>query len=479
MVHGGPYPATSDGRSTSVGTLAIERFTRHVAWQSCPDALLPARAAGIRIRSAFTDSSTASWRVTRHRTWHTMTLDKLPHRHRVSLRGLPARRKAFGSAARGCPRRWRTKASPGRMSSASKAARSSTSANGILTVSELLAVDDPVAAMRSAPRRSLGAVDKLLSNSLFHQIRRRPSNREHARLPQPVRSRRGESLRRDVRPQLARTRDRRADPRRPQQGRLAPRADSRNARRQSQGRGPRLRAGDGPQGPAAGRRNLVAISRSRHRPRRRSVHQEPTHRVGRLRCPESACSPTRPGTIPSPRSCSPFRPTGKIHGAALGNDVNLRDYEGRSALLLGEAKDQNGSCAIGPFIRLFDGDFTLADVEQAEVSLRIVGEDGFELLDASRMERDQPLAGVARGPGLRGEPSVSRRLHAVPRHDVRADQGPRRGGPGLHAPRRRPRRNLQPAARQAGQLGQPLRPDSALGLSASGVPRFRPATRAR
>ncbi|WP_299260592.1 fumarylacetoacetate hydrolase family protein [uncultured Kushneria sp.] len=66
---------------------------------------------------------------------------------------------------------------------------------------------------------------------------------------------------------------------------------------------------------------------------------------------------------------------GQPRGATLGNDVNLRDVEGRSALLLGKAKDNNGACAIGPFIRLFDDRFTMDTIRQAQVTMRIEGSD--------------------------------------------------------------------------------------------------------
>lgn len=95
---------------------------------------------------------------------------------------------------------------------------------------------------------------------------------------------------------------------------------------------------------------------------------------------------------PEPEMVLAITSDGRIVGATLGNDVNLRDFEGRSALLLSKAKDNNASCALGPFIRLFDAGFTLDDVKGAEIALRVEGEDGFTLDGLS------PMRAISRSP---------------------------------------------------------------------------------
>ncbi len=90
---------------------------------------------------------------------------------------------------------------------------------------------------------------------------------------------------------------------------------------------------------------------------------------------------------PEPEVVLAVNAAGTIVGATLGNDVNLRDVEGRSALLLGKAKDNNAAASIGPFIRIFDDRFTLDTVRNLDLSLTVTGEDGFHLQGASSMRQ--------------------------------------------------------------------------------------------
>ena len=111
---------------------------------------------------------------------------------------------------------------------------------------------------------------------------------------------------------------------------------------------------------------------------------------------------------PEPEVALVVTSAGRIVGATLGNDVNLRDVEGRSALLLGKAKDNNASASLGPMIRLFDASFSLEDVKQSVISLNVTGEDGFVLEGSSLDEPDFAHPGIDRRCCHRPPSSISR-----------------------------------------------------------------------
>lgn len=112
---------------------------------------------------------------------------------------------------------------------------------------------------------------------------------------------------------------------------------------------------------------------------------QPMSSVGHLA--EVGIHPISTWNNPEPEVVLVVSSSGRIVGAALGNDVNLRDVEGRSALLLSKAKDNNASASIGPFVRLFDASFSLDDIRQTEVRLTVTGDDGFRMDGSSAMSR--------------------------------------------------------------------------------------------
>ena len=262
---------------------------------------------------------------------------------------------------------------------------------------------------------------------------------DHAgRAARAVRPAGGQGLRRHLRPLDDRARDRGARRRRPGPRRGDPRARRRPDRRLAARHRAGLRRRRRRQGGAPDGGPVVAVPRGRHRPRRRGLHQGPAAvrgRLGRRGRPPPGLELEQPRARGRARRRQP-RP----HRAARRSATTSTCATSRAAraLLLGKAKDNNASCAIGPFIRLFDDGFSLDDVRAAELTLTVDGR--------GRLPPGGPLSSmreISRDP-----PTSSRRR--IGRHHQYPDgfmlflgtmfapiAGPRRPGPGLHPPRRR------------------------------------------
>ena len=177
---------------------------------------------------------------------------------------------------------------------------------------------------------------------------------------------------------------------------------------------------------------------------------------------------------PEPELVLVVNHTGAIVAVSLGNDVNLRDVEGRSALLLARAKDNNASCAIGPFFRLLDDTFTLDAARRIGFETVVEGADGFRVAHITQVgEISRDLADLA-GQALSRNHQYPDGLRALHRHDVHAARRPRRAGQRLHPQGRRRGQHLLAGPGHAGERGRDLRPGRALDLRhrrAHGQPR--------